>query len=133
MDDLEKLILQAADAILPTLTPDQLRQRLPRRNTPTLQRPPPAWCLAVRANDLRISSWNAILIPEDAADPRDLDHPGRVLPHTVTLDAKLLRQLCQPVRIEPPGQPHDDVARLLGTTPSRLHVARFNNVFRTHY
>jgi hypothetical protein len=43
---------------------------------------------------------DAVIVPEDAVDARDLDHPGRYLPHTVVLDRRLLQKLCRPGRVE---------------------------------
>jgi DNA-binding NarL/FixJ family response regulator len=128
VDDLEKSILQAAQKILPTLTPDQLRQRLARRNTATLKRPPRAWCLALRAADTRINDDNATLEPPpDASDP-----PTRYPTHTVTIEAPLLRRLIQPVRLEP-GLAAREVAAVLGHSTTSLHYPRFKNCFQTHY
>src|SRR5687767_3143982 len=100
MNGVELLIREAAGRVVPLLGEDELRRRLGRRNRPALLRPPRAWCLAVRAADTRINAYNAAIVPEDAMDPHDRDHPGRVLPHTVVLDKRLLAKLCRHVEVE---------------------------------
>src|SRR3954468_22722037 len=113
MTDLEQAILDAWQRVRPTLLADaaELARRLARRRTPTLLRPPRAWCLAVRASDTRINPAAAAIVPEHAVSPRGAPHvtnpraPTRYLPHEVTLDAPLLRMLCRPVYIDPPGEP----------------------------
>src|SRR5687767_13819797 len=142
MDDIELLIIRAAERVLPGLTADQVRGRVARRGTATLQRPPRAWCLAVRAGDTRITAWDAVVVPGHALDdPSTGSGPSAGSPsagsgpsagspsagsgpsagpsagHTVTLDARLVGRLCEPVRIERPGQGYREVARLLGVTP----------------
>lgn len=103
-----------------------------------LLRPPRAWCLAIRAADTRINPFTACIVPEDAAYPRshvtgDALRTHRYARHEVTLDTPLLKNLCEPVTIEPPGEPHDIVAQKLGVHPIGLHTARINGVLRTHY
>ena len=65
--------------------------------------------------------------PERAADVRD---PRE---HEVVLTPRLVRRLCGPVVIEPPGEPLREVAAKLGVDRSALAAARFHGVFRSHY
>jgi DNA-binding NarL/FixJ family response regulator len=132
MNGVELLIREAAGRVLPLLGEDELRRRLGRRNTPALLRPPRAWCLAVRAGDTRINAYNAAMVPEDAMDPHDREHPGRVLPHTVVLDKRLLAKLCRHVEVEY-GTTIKELAGLVGVRRRRLHYARYRNVVHTHY
>jgi hypothetical protein len=105
MGEIEQLLQSAWASIKPKLLadPDELRRRLARRNRPLLQRPPRTRCLAIRASDTRINPARAPIIPEDAVNSRDREHPGRFLPHQFVLDNSLLHRLCGPVRIERPG------------------------------
>ncbi|MBC8108947.1 MAG: hypothetical protein H7Z14_20345 [Anaerolineae bacterium] len=103
-----------------------------------LLRPPRAWCLAVRAADTRINPFTACIAPEDAAYPRshltgDALRDHRCARHEVTLDTTLLKKLCEPVAIDPPGEPHDVVAQKLGVHPTALITARINGVLRAHH
>jgi DNA-binding NarL/FixJ family response regulator len=88
--------------------------------------------LVVRACDTRITPWNAAIVAEDAMDARDLDHPGRVLPHVVTVDARLLRRLCGPVEVEY-GTTVKELGELVGAKPQALHYRRYRKAFETHY
>ena len=135
MDELEPAIRDAWQRVKPQLLADrdELARRLARRRTPTLARPPRAWCLAVRASDRRINPASAMIVPEHAVDQRDREHPGRFLRHDVLLDAKLLDRLCIPVRIDPPGEPWDDVAKKLGVNYCGLRTARISGVVHTHH
>ena len=83
--------------------------------------------MVVRASDMRINAGTALVTPEWAADARD---PGE---HEVVLDYKLVRRLCAPVSIEPPGEALRRVAEKLGTTPTNLTAARVRGVFRSNY
>src|SRR5712691_3884344 len=97
VDDLERGILEIYLNLVPTLAQEELKARLARRRTALLQCPPRAWCLAVRASDHRINNQNAIIVPEQAANPYDGEHFHEVLPHEVTLEPTLLRKICAPV------------------------------------
>jgi DNA-binding CsgD family transcriptional regulator len=133
MDDLERQIVETYFKLVPTLSPDELKSRLARRRMALLRSPPRAWCLAVRASDQRINNANAIMVPEQAANPYDAEHPYQVLPHQVTLEPTLLKKICAPVYIEPPGRPLHVVAALLGVHPTGLHRARVKGLFNQHY
>jgi len=111
--------------------PGELARRRARLGSGALRRPPRAWCVVVRANDTRITPASAALVPSYGSEPDPVD--GRHYVHHVTLDARLLRQLCQPVYLEPPGEPWEQVARKLGVSPTGLTVARQQNVLRARY
>jgi len=127
MDDLDRLILETYLKIVPTLTPDQLRARLARRNTGALSRPPRAWCLAIRASDRRINNDTAIITPYQAIRSRTQPHP-----HDVCIDAKLIRHLCQPVELVP-YTTWIDLAKSLGIHPESLRHGVRSGHFRTHH
>ena len=65
--------------------------RLARRRNGMLNRPPRAWCAALRASDTRITPLRAIIRPKDAMDAAD--GPCSLKTHTVTIDAELVRSL----------------------------------------
>jgi DNA-binding CsgD family transcriptional regulator len=125
MTDLEQAILGAWQRIRPTLLADaaELSRRLARRRTPTLLRPPRAWCLAVRASDTRINPATAAIVPEHALSLDSHLHPYRFGDHEVIVDVPLLGRLCGPVRIEPPGEEWHVVARKLGVHEEVLRRA----------
>jgi len=140
MDDIEQSIVAAWNRIAPMLVADrdELAHRLARRRRAVLLRPPRAWCLAIRAADTRINPTTACIVPEDAAYPRshltgDALRTHRYAPHEVTLDTRLLKHLCEPVTIEPPGEQWDVIAQKLGVHPVSLNTARINGVLRSHY
>src|SRR5205823_3327391 len=105
MDDLDHLILESYQRILPSLSPNQLRSRLARRKLSAFSRPPRAWCLAIRASDTRINSDTAIISPYRALYPKNQPYP-----HDVTIDHKLLEHLCQPFELLP-GMDWTNVAK----------------------
>ena len=131
MENIEVSIRDAAQRVLPELTADQLRERLARRKTRSLRRPPRAWCVAVRASDTRIGPWGAVIVPEDAVDPRDADHPGRYLAHTVVMDKGLLARLSAPVGVEY-GTTIRELAKRVGVRPAGLHYRRCKGAVGTH-
>jgi len=139
MDALDCALLTAFDAIVPKLRgdPAELRRRLARRRTPTLTRPPRAWCLAVRASDTRLTAWNTAMVPEDAADTaRDRRGRLRVVdpqPHTLTLEKRVLLRLCRPVRFEPMGYDWQHAARMLGVHEETLRYAIRKGVFHVKH
>src|SRR5690348_15034448 len=122
-DDITSAIAAAWERVRPRLErdPDELQRRLARRNGKLINSPPRAWCLAVRAADLRIEDVCAIFdissrrrreLGLDDSACGDAAHP----PQRVMLDSDALRRLCTPVRIPSPGLPAADVARLLGVS-----------------
>ena len=119
MDDLTAAILNAWSQVAPGLlaNPDELQRRLARRQSKLFLRPLRAFCIAARANDLRINDTHALIYPRTALDPR---HTGRYAEHTVALDKPLLERICASVKICPPGEPADHVAQKLGCTPRSL-------------
>ncbi len=126
MDDVELAILKAWGWVGPRLAQDEreLARRLARRRMKLLRRVPREWCLGVRASDTRIAAELGLEV-ERRRDPERRQE--------IRFTAPLLRKLCALVKIEPPGQPLADVARLLGTNTGMI-ASRFNGrVFRTHH
>lgn len=135
MTDLDRLLLEAWGRVLPGLKGDaeEVRKRLARRRTREARRWPRAWCIAARASDNRITPYTAAMGPEHALDTEDWRHPGRVIPHTVVLERRLLEVICAPVEIGPPGEPADEVAKKLGCSVCDLVTLRRKGFFRVHY
>lgn len=126
MDDLDHALLNAWDRLTPALRQDRaeaLRRAL-RRNTPTLTRPPRAWCLCVRAADSRLDALAAIA-------------PYRALrtnaPHTITLDAPCIRKLTAPVHLPWPGMRLRRAAHLLGRHPESMRNWLDKGLLRIHH
>ena len=133
MDELERAIVETWKRIGPSVLADpaELAKRLARRRTQLLSQPPRAWCLAVRANDHRINQQTALVTRSHR-----LDSAGRQsseVSHLVQLDAALLKELCAPVHIDPPGEDAHDVAKKLGVSVHGLWTARFRGVFHAHH
>jgi hypothetical protein len=128
--EIADLIVQAWERVRETVekNPDELMARLARRRNRTLSRPPRAWCAAVRANDLRITPMNAIMVPEDAAWGVHGD-PNSYRQHTVTLNAELLRWVCRPVRCDWPYNTVQEIQKKLGWSKLTLERARKRGVF----
>jgi DNA-binding CsgD family transcriptional regulator len=114
MGDLDSAILTAWARIRPILQsdPDELAARLARRRSQLLLRPPRAWCLAVRASDRRL--------PLHHPTTPQLHHAS----HNLTLTAPLLRELCRPIKIDPPGIKPTDLARQMGCRSSAISELR---------
>ena len=108
--------------------PALLSQRLQRRRTPTLTRPPRAWCIALRASDHRIASSAALVHPSSFSL-----HPGDPEEHTITLTTPLLKSLTASIHLTAPGETLTDAARLLGTSPAGLLNIRLKGTVRTHH
>jgi len=101
----------------------ELARRLARRRNAGLGRPPRAWCMAVRASDTRIPDQNY----------RQAKATREAVAEEVRLDARLLRTLCAPVTITPPGETLQEVAAKLGVGVTSLLTARARGIFRTHH
>src|SRR6266545_1489989 len=121
MDDIEQALRAAWDQVRPKLEqdPEKLRKRLARRQSRTMRKPPRAWCLAVRATDTRLDKETWKPKPQETNE--------------VVLDSMMLRRLCAPVRIDPPGELLADVAKRLGVRPAVLDYARANGILKTRY
>ena len=132
MDTIERALFAAWERVRPWLQsdPGELRRRVGRLKR-GFGRPLRVWCLVVRANDTRIHEGLTAITPEKALYPRF--NLGAYQRHEVTLDAEVIRTLCQPVKIDPPGQTLEEVAAKLGVTPMGLKDSRLAGVFRTHY
>jgi hypothetical protein len=109
MDELDTALLEAWNRLSQRVRDDRLeaRRRAGRRLRKTFSMPPRAWCLAIRANDARISAWNCLVEPFDKCIPRRL-------PHTITLEGPFLQRLCAPVHIPWPGVAWRRAADMLG-------------------
>jgi hypothetical protein len=114
--DIQHLMIEAWEKVLPRLRndPDELARRLARRRTAVLAKPWRPYCLAIRANDHRITPYRAIFTPEHAIELDDPRHPYEYLEHSVTVDSALVRHVCRPYHTLPPGEPAFEVARKLG-------------------
>jgi transcriptional regulator with XRE-family HTH domain len=132
VDDVERAILAAWQRIKPQLLADpaELARRLARaRNSRSLQKCPRPWCLALRAGDTRIEH---LTTPYDhdltgLAQNTAAERAGEV-PHKVWLDARIIKDLCAPVGIEP-GLTVSELAAKLGVRPQGLIVTRINRLF----
>ena len=135
MTDLDHLFLEAWNQILPRLKSDpaELSARLSRRRSPTLLRPPRAWCIAIRASDTRITEATAAITPDFATSIPNPCYTHRYLEHEVTLFRSTLDRLCRPVEILPTGLDWQQVARLLGTHEESLRHAMRSGFFRVRY
>ena len=134
-DDLDNAFFNAWNWVWPKLQadPQELRRRLARRERPGLAKPLRAWCLAVRASDHRLAAAGAILDPPDGATLPNRVSLKKYQPHTVTLTARALRELCRPVTIPWPGLDWQHVAKLLGTHAACLYWGMKNGLFRVRY
>src|SRR5688500_6868104 len=99
-DEVAELMIAAWWRLHPRLLrdSDEVRRRLARRKSALLSRPWRAYCLAVKANDLRIHPYRCIITPEHAVNEKDTRHIGYVTEHEVLLESGLLRFLCEPVQ-----------------------------------
>jgi DNA-binding CsgD family transcriptional regulator len=112
MLDLKDVFLAAWDRVKPLLdaNPLERNRRLARRASARLQRPVREWCIALRANDLRLTPFCAAIVPERA--------PALLLPHQVYVNARLLRNLSHPVDSGFPHTTLKDFAKSLGVRPA---------------
>src|SRR5690348_11799058 len=110
-DEIQCALLRAWQRIAPTLAQDEaeLRHRLARRRSATLQRPPRPWCIAIRASDTRLDKFRV--------HRSDFRLPTS---HSLLLDSAAIKQLIKPIHLDKPGEPLDDVAHKLGTTRTNL-------------
>lgn len=128
MDELDQALLEAWHAVSARLKnePWALARRMERVSRKELRRPVRAWCVALRASDSRIGAheWRTEL-------QEHLAYKGKN--HFLTLTGDRLRELCRPVRIDAPGVPVVEAAKLLGRDErtvwswmqkGRLHVER---------
>ena len=130
--DLEDVMWEAWNRVWPQLKgdADELRARVARRRSRMYLRPLRAMCLAVRASDQRINSWDAACVPEDACYPgrRDLYRE-----HTVWVDQRLLLRVCSPVRVDRWGETAKELASRLGYDQSNVRCLRKAGKVRVRY
>jgi DNA-binding CsgD family transcriptional regulator len=124
MDDFDRALFEAFDRVWGRIQgdEDEVRARLARRRSAEMQRPPRAWCAAVRASDRRIEPYRIAIVPEY----RD----GVVERERVTLDAASLVRLCAPLEINEAGEMLAKVAEKLGVSVESLAYARKGGMFR---
>ncbi len=129
--DIEKAIAQAWAKVEPILrtNPDELAARRARRRTRLLQTPPRAWCLAVRANDTRLTPWRIPMVPDHPVWWDAENHLYRRQEHQVILEARDLAWLCRPVSVAWPGQTPQEIARNLGAPVDMVHRAMKHGQF----
>src|SRR5438094_5431076 len=141
MDPLVQAIAEAWQRVKPLVEkdPDELARRLARRRLAVMQRPPRAWCLAVRASDTRINPATAACVPEEAAYPRSAlgtrfePEYSEYGPHEVTLTAELVRRLVRPYYIPKPGISARELAGKLGCSRGRIAYAIKRATFTVEY
>ncbi len=114
MDELDRNLMEAWGEVTAKLRGDRglARKRWRRSKGRTLQRPPRAWCMAVRASDTRLQGWNTLMDDRRAFETWQ--------GHRLELDGKRLRELCGPVWLGWPGMRLVDAARELGRHPEAL-------------
>lgn len=80
------------------------------------------WCIAVRANDRRITPMRAAIVPEDAPEHHE--------PHEVTLDQRLLMALHHPVEADFPHSTIPEMAERMGVLDVAVRRAVRRGDFR---
>src|SRR5882672_5231824 len=113
--------------------PLELQRRLARRRLVHLNRPPRAWCIAIRASDRRITPAHWVITPEHAMDKDHPEHPYEPIEHEVLIQKHALSRYCRPVWIARPGQQVTEVAEMLGVSPAALRRARHAGFFRENF
>ena len=109
MDELDRRLLAAWGEVSAALKqqPWKLARRMERVGRKELRRPVGAWCLKLRASDTRLDE-------RDCADGFEARCCYKGYTHTLALRGERLRSLCGAVRIDWPGVPVVEAARLLG-------------------
>ena len=135
MNDVARLILEAWEKLGPKIKtdPHELAKRLARRRRGIMTRPVPAWCLAIRASDRRITPAHWVISPEHALDLDHPQHPYEPIEHEVTIRVHALRKYCRPVRTDSWGEQVADVSEKLGVSPSSILNARLAGKFTERY
>lgn len=130
--DLEDLMWEAWQTVWPKLQsdPDELRARLARRRSKTYLKPMRANCLAVRASDRRINSWDAITIPDDACH---LGRPDLYRQHIVSVDKRLLLAVCAPIDVHNWGETAKALASRMGCPKTFVRQLRKSGTLRVRY
>src|SRR6185312_11625147 len=127
--DIQDLIDAAWKRVRPRLEdePALLAQRLQRRRTLTLTRPPRAWCIALRASDHRLLSRvfpSGLSFGDPQFNPDD---------HVLTITTPVLRSITAPITLTAPGETLTDTATKLGTSATGLLTIRLKQTVRTHH
>ena len=126
MNDVARLVLEAWQKLGPKIMADshELARRLARRRSALLNRPPRAWCLAIRASDRRITPAHWVISPEHAMDLNHPAHPYQPIAHEVTIQSHVIRRYCHATSTGRPAEPVTDVAHSLGVRPPPRLVVR---------
>jgi hypothetical protein len=108
MDELDHNLLAAWQRVFEKCKrdPAEARRRWRRTLSPTLRRPPRAWCLCLRASDTRLNENIAAFAIEEDVEDR--------LPHEMLITGDAVRAACAPVRIRWPGVTLYVAAQMLG-------------------
>lgn len=93
----------------------ELRARLARRRSASYGRPPREFCVAIRADDTRITPVRTGIVPAEAVES------GRRELHRVKVDSGLLQSLCVPVEIPPPGLDAHKAAAMMGVNRVKIY------------
>src|SRR3954469_18905893 len=127
MTDVDRLILETWEKLGPKILndPHELQKRLARRRTPTLTRPPRAWCIAIRASDRRITPAHWVISPEHAMDLNHPLHPYEPIEHEVIIRPHALRKFCRAVRTDSWGEQVAEVCNKLGVSQQAVLAARW--------
>src|SRR5258705_8129265 len=135
MDDVARLVMEAWEKLGPEILAnrDQLARRLARRRSALLNRPPRAFCLAIRASDHRITPAHWVISPHHAMDMDHPEHPYQPIEHEVIIRAHALRKYCRPVRTDSWGQEVSDICASLGASRSQLRNARRAGLFTERF
>jgi transposase-like protein len=131
VDDVEIAILAAWKRIKPGLLADraELARRLGRSRSKTLRKWPRAWCLAIRAGDLRLERIAMVYGHQRTGRPEHAgaERAGQVA-HKIRLTAQAVKKLCARVRIVP-GESVPGLAARLGVRPAALRTWRIKGRF----
>src|SRR5258705_3133157 len=127
MDDVARLVMEAWEHLGQKILAnrDQLARRLARRRSALLNRPPRAFCLAIRASDRRITPAHWVISPHHAMDMDHPAHPYQPIEHEVIIRPHALRKYCRPVRTDSWGEEVDEVCKKLGASRPALLRARW--------
>ncbi|MCH8342532.1 MAG: helix-turn-helix transcriptional regulator [Planctomycetes bacterium] len=139
MDTIDRNLLDAWRRIGDEVRRDRVEvlRRSYRRLTPTLTRPPRAWCLCLRACDTRISPVTCAIeldpnveLPINDSLESALAHGA---PHTVTLTGAVIHRLCIPVSLPWPGMDWTIAAQRLGRHEETLRRWIKLGILRARY
>lgn len=114
MDELDHNLLDAWNRVFERCRrdPREARRRYDRMHADGIfDRPPRAWCVALRASDTRLDEW--VMEPEAG-------YMRARMAHEIEVDGATLSGLCGPVDLRYPGLPLREAAAKLGRDPASL-------------